>query len=174
MYVHCKAGRTRSATVVAAYLIQVRPRLSHLVSGRLFFRTCIYPWSYPLLLWTYGPNYICLCFFFNLLRYFCDKINVKPKWKVCRKIIVREKPVKNRKCKQDIKTRLHQTFAFASPININDGCKRFLQWNIQKNAKAFARCKLALRGGGGLPMRWPYKKMFAVFADKWLGREQSC
>ncbi len=24
MYVHCKAGRTRSATVVAAYLIQVR------------------------------------------------------------------------------------------------------------------------------------------------------
>ena len=33
---------------------------------------------------------------------------------------------------------------FASPIDTNDGRKRFLHRNIQKNAKAFAQCKRAL------------------------------
>ena len=37
---------------------------------------------------------------------------------------------------------IHRAFAFASPIDTNDGWKRFLHWIIQKNANG--RCKQAL------------------------------
>ena len=46
---------------------------------------------------------------------------------------------------QTLKARLHQAFAFASLIDTNDGCKRFLHQIIQKNANTNARCKQAFK-----------------------------
>ena len=42
-----------------------------------------------------------------------------------------------------LKARLYREFA--PPIDTNDGCKRFLHWNIQKNANVFVRCKQAFK-----------------------------
>ena len=45
---------------------------------------------------------------------------------------------------RSLKARLHRAFAYASPIDTGDPCKRFLHRSIQKNANA--RCKRAISG----------------------------